>query len=65
LKFDRSKYNRFREAHPENWVHYYNIEEGITIDAEIRGGREEVMSVVYEPSSAQKHLRCEDGASPL
>ena len=64
LKFDRSKYKRIREAHPENWVHYFNLEEGITIDVEIRGGREEVMSLVYEPSSKQKSLRCVEGARP-
>lgn len=58
LKFDRSKYQRIREAHPENWVHYINLDQGITIDAEIRGGREEVMSLVYEPSSRQKSIRC-------
>lgn len=65
LKFDRSKYKRIREAHPENWVHYFNLDKGITIDTEIRGGREEVMSLVYEPSSKQKNLRCIDGARPL
>jgi hypothetical protein len=24
LKFDRSKYERYRDTHPENWVHYVN-----------------------------------------
>jgi len=65
LKLDRSKYQRIREAHPQNWVHYINQAQGIIINTEIRGGREEVVSLVYEPSSKQKALRCVEDARPM
>lgn len=60
LNLDRSKFKRIRDAHPENWIHYFNLDDGISVDAQIRGGREEVMNLTYEPSSRQKDLRCSE-----
>jgi hypothetical protein len=62
LKFDRSRYIRAKETHPENWVHYVNQADGITVDAQIRGRREEVISFIYEPNRRQAKLRCQKNA---
>lgn len=42
LRLDKSKYTRVQNDHPENWVHYLNGEEGITVDAMLDDGCEEV-----------------------
>lgn len=59
LHLSGTKYTRVVDAHPENWVHYINRNDGITVDALVKGGREEVMNFVYEPNSSQKSLRCD------
>jgi hypothetical protein len=58
LKFKRSRFLRAREVHPQDWIHYINQRDGVTVDVQTRGKTEEVMSVVYEPSAAQRALRC-------
>jgi len=58
LKLADCRFERVHDVHPEDWVHYIDRNNGITVNALSKGGREEVMSVVYEPSSNQKTLRC-------
>ena len=64
LHLSRASYPRTPEAHPENWVHYINDKDGVTVNAMISLGREKVMSFVYEPSKKQERLRCTAPALP-
>lgn len=48
------KFPRRQDAHPENWVHYWNLEDGIKIDALLIDGCEEVLSVTYRPRAGDK-----------
>lgn len=54
LRPDAGKFSRTQDAHPENWVHYWNLEDGITIDALLVDGCEEVISVTYQPNAKDK-----------
>lgn len=54
LRPDAGKFSRTQDAHPENWVHYWNLEDGITIDALLVDGCEEVISLTYQPNATDK-----------
>jgi len=58
LALDKAKYRRIQDSHPDNWVHYLNAGEGITVDAILNNGCEEVISVVYQPTARDRELRC-------
>lgn len=58
LQFDRKKFKRIKNDHPENWVHYLNSKDGITIDAILNNGSEEVLSVIYRGTPEQRELLC-------
>ena len=58
LGLDKAKYRRIRETHPENWVHYLNPSEGITVDAMLNNDCEEVISIVYQSTARDRELRC-------
>src|SRR5690242_19051594 len=60
LHLDR-EYVRIKEAHPENWIMYWNTERGIMVHAVLNNGREEVMSITYEPTAKDKSLYCPKG----
>lgn len=62
LQLDKNKFIRVRNDHPENWVHYLSSELGITIDAIVNGGCEEVKSIVYQATSKDRELRCRTNA---
>ena len=54
LRPDATRYSRTQDAHPENWVHYWNLEDGITVDALLNDGCEEVLSVTYQASAKDR-----------
>lgn len=58
LGLDKNRYSRIQNDHPENWVHYLNSAEGITVDAVLNDGCEEVLSFIYLPTSRDLELRC-------
>lgn len=58
LRLDKNKYIRVRNDHPENWVHYLSSEVGITIDAMVNDGCEEVKSIIYQATTKDRELRC-------
>jgi uncharacterized metal-binding protein len=58
LGLDKNKYIRIQDDHPENWVNYLNSVEGITIDAILDNGCEQVLSIIYQPTSRDRELRC-------
>ena len=62
LHLDVKKYSRFREAHPDNWVQYWNEADGIIVHTSLYGNSEELYFIEYRPAANQKNLRC-DGAS--
>jgi hypothetical protein len=62
LRLDKGKYQRIQNDHPENWVHYLNSEEGITVDAVVNDGCEEVKSIIYQPTKKERELRCPTNA---
>jgi hypothetical protein len=58
LGLDKDKYKRIQETHPENWIHYLNPGEGITVNAMVNNECEEVISIVYEATTMDRQLRC-------
>ena len=52
------EYVRIKEAHPENWIMYWDTERGVMVHAALNKGREEVMSITYEPTAKDKSLYC-------
>lgn len=62
LRLDKGKYTRVQNDHPENWVHYLNSEEGITVDAMLDDGCEEVIRIIYQATPKDRALRC--GTNP-
>jgi len=52
------KYVRIQEAHPENWVMYWDTERGIMVHAAVNKGREEVMTITYQPTEKDKSIYC-------
>lgn len=62
LRLDKGKYTRIQNDHPENWVNYLNSEEGITVDAMLNDGCEEVISIIYQATTKDRELRCRENA---
>lgn len=58
LRLDKGKYIRIQKDHPENWVQYLNSEEGITVDAMVNDGCEEVLSIIYQATTRDRELHC-------
>ena len=58
LGLNKDRYIRIKNDHPENWVHYLNAAEGITVDAILNNAVEEVLSIVYQPTSRDRMFRC-------
>lgn len=58
LGLNKAKYVRVQNDHPENWVHYLNSEEGITIEAVLNNGCEQVISIVYQATVTDREARC-------
>lgn len=52
------KYVRIKEAHPENWLMYWDTERGVMIHSAVNKGREEVMTITYQPTAKDKALSC-------
>jgi hypothetical protein len=48
LRLDKSRYLRVPNDHPENWIQYLNSEVGITIDAMVNDGCEQVRRIIYQ-----------------
>jgi len=44
LHLDAKKYSRFREAHPDNWVQYWNETDGIIVHTIFYGRNEELVT---------------------
>jgi hypothetical protein len=58
LHLDADKYVRYRLAHPDNWVQYWNEADGIFVHTIFYGKHEELYYVEYRPTANQKNLRC-------
>jgi hypothetical protein len=58
LHLDPNKYHRFQLGHPENWVEYWNKEEGVTVHTIIWNKSEEVYFFEYRPTAKDGDLRC-------
>ena len=58
LGLRKDKYKRIQLAHPETWLQYVNLEDGITVDGLITNGREEVRSISYEAHAKDMEVRC-------
>lgn len=58
LRLDKNKYIRIQNDHPENWVHYLNSVDGITVDAILDNGCEQVISIVYQATARDREFRC-------
>jgi hypothetical protein len=58
LGLDKAKYVRIKNDHPENWVQYLNSDEGITIEAVLNNGCEQVISIVYQATVTDREARC-------
>lgn len=58
LKLDPTRYVRQRESHPENWVEYRNLEDGVRVNTILDGKEEFVLWFTYEPRKKDNYLRC-------
>lgn len=58
LRLDKGKYLRIQNSHPENWVEYKNSADGITVEALLDNGCEQVISIVYQATKRDRGLRC-------
>lgn len=61
LDLDPKKYTRFKLSHPDNWVQYWNREDGLIVQTIIYGKVEELYLITREPPAKDKSLKC---ASP-
>lgn len=55
LDLNKDKYKRIQDDHPENWVHYLNSVDGITVDVMLNDGCEQGSK--YHISSGRKGSR--------
>jgi hypothetical protein len=63
LTLDQSKYEKWRDTHLSDRIHYTNQGEGVEIEVdEFRGN---VISVSYQPTSTDSHLQCPDASRRL
>jgi hypothetical protein len=60
LHLDTKRYLRIQESHPENWVQYWNRDDGVILHSILQGKRESLYFIEYRPSSKDKSLRCSD-----
>ena len=58
LHLNRDKYKRIQDDHPENSVHYLNSFDGITVDAIVNNGCEQVVGILYHASARDREFRC-------
>jgi len=58
IHLNKDKYKRIQDDHPENWVHYLNSFDGITVDAILNNGCEQVVSIIYHGTARDRELRC-------
>lgn len=58
LHLNKDKYKRIQDDHPENWVHYLNSLDGITVDAILNNGCEQVISIIFHATARDRELRC-------
>jgi hypothetical protein len=58
LHLDSKKYRRFQWSHPDNWVDYWNKEEGVIVHSIIWGKAEELYFFEYRPTAKDATLRC-------
>lgn len=58
LHLNKDKYKRIQDDHPENWVHYLNTLDGITVDAILNDGCEQVVGIIYHATARDRELRC-------
>jgi hypothetical protein len=58
LHLDAKKYSRFREAHPDNWVQYWNAADGIIVHTIFYETKEELYFIEYRPAAKQNDFRC-------
>jgi hypothetical protein len=58
LHLDPKKYHRFQWSHPENWVDYLNMEEGVIVHSIDWGRGEELAFFEYRPTPKDVTLRC-------
>lgn len=58
LKLDPNRYVRQRESHPENWVEYRSVEDGVRVNTILSKKEEFVLWFTYEPRRKDNDLRC-------
>jgi hypothetical protein len=58
LHLNKDKYKRIQDDHPENSVHYLNSLDGITVDAILNNGCEQVVGISYHATARNRELRC-------
>jgi hypothetical protein len=58
LKLDPRRYIRQEESHPENWVEYRSVDDGIRVKAMLDGKEEKILLIIYEPGTKDKRLQC-------
>jgi hypothetical protein len=63
LRIDERRYQKSRETHLSNMIHYVNYEEGVDVRADEFSGN--VLSVTYMPSAEDNHLRCPEASGRL
>lgn len=51
-------YKRIQLDHPDNWLQYVNLAEGVTVDALTTAGIEEVRSISYEAPAKDREVKC-------
>ena len=61
LRLNPDKYKRIQDDHPENWVHYLNSPEGITVHAVLNNGCEQVLAITYQATARDRESRCAAG----
>ena len=64
LHLNKDKYKRIQDDHPENWVHYLNSLDGITVDVILNNGREQVVGISYQATPRDRELRCGEKTQP-
>jgi hypothetical protein len=63
LTLDESKYDKQRDTHLSDRIHYNNQREGVDIEVDEFGGK--VINVSYLPTTRDRHLQCPDASRRL
>jgi hypothetical protein len=58
LHLDPKRYVRFQESHPENWVQYWDRDNGVIVHSILQGKTEYLYFIEYRPSAKDKSVRC-------